>query len=369
MPTDNESTAREEAIRKHYLRPRDTDYKTTPGQARNVIGVGVGPWNKPGTSVNERCVRFYVEKKIPLEAVDKEFLIPKTLAGNFPTDVIEARRFVSFDHEVAPGASISVDYDAPNVPACLAGTLGAIVKVGNFWYLLGSNHIMAMNGRVPILKRIYFNPPESFVDNPDDYIFGRLAAWVPLRPEGPGYDPNQPNQVDCAVALVENADRVTGEFPGRIVDCADIVDPVPGDIVTRVDDIDKAIGTVEEVGARVRIAYRFGTFDFDNMVLIKGIGGAFASPGDSGALVVTKGKPTAMIVGGSQNYAIACKLSSIRDAVKRELPITLPDDHREDDSFELVLSRLDDHVHTIESSLQSLFKKIEAHWAGKTSQL
>ncbi len=124
MPTNNEAAARQEAIQKHYLRPRDAGYKTTPGQARNVIGVGIGQRMKLGKPVNERCVRFYVEKKIPLEAVDEPFRIPKMLAGGFPTDVVEARRFVSFDHEIAPGASISVDYNAPNIPASLARHVG-----------------------------------------------------------------------------------------------------------------------------------------------------------------------------------------------------------------------------------------------------
>ncbi len=207
-----------------------------------------------------------------------------------------------------------------------------------------------------------FNPPERFVDNPNDYIFARLAAWVPLRPEGPGYDPDQPNEVDCALGLVESADRVTGEFPDRIVDCADIVDPEPGDQVERVDDIDKATGIIEEVDARVRIAYRFGTFDFDGMVLIRGIGGEFANPGDSGALVVKNGRPAAMIVGGSQNYAIACKLSKVRDALTRELPIMLPDHHTKEDGFELVLSRLGNDVHTIQSYFHDLLTKIESYW-------
>jgi hypothetical protein len=366
MPTNDEfNNARQRAIGEHYLRARDTQYNTAPGQARNVVGVGIGRKLQGGNPA-ELSVRFYVERKIrPLEAIDERFRIPSMFPGGIPSDVIETRRFMSFDSEVAPGANIGVDYSAPNVSSALGGTLTAIVKVGDIWYALGSNHVMAVNGRVPLLRRILFKPPQKFIDDPDKYIFARVAAWVPLRPEGPGYDPAQPNTVDCALAVIENPQGVTGAFPSKVVDHTDIADPEAGDEVIRVDDQEEVKGTIEQVGARVRIAYGFGTFDFDDMVLIKGCTGPFASPGDSGALVVKNGKPCAMIVGGSQNYAVACKLSNVRDGLKRELTATLPEYHAGEDNFELVLDRLDQHVQAIESSIKERFEKLAADITSK----
>ena len=338
MPDDLFSQARAQAIAEHYRRPRDKGYKSTPGHARNVIGVSVGPKIQDGKP-KDSCIRFYVEKKIrPLAAVDELFRIPEKLVGDVPTDVIEARRFTSFTDGVGPGTSIGLDYAAPNIDPALAGTLGAIVEVKGVWYALASNHVMAVNGRVPIGKRVIFNPIDKFIVNPNGYIFGRLKVFVPLRPEREGYD--NPNRVDCALAAIENPDRVTGEAPGRIFDSADLVDPKPGESVHRVDESESATGVIEDVNARLRIDYPFGTFDFEDMVLIKGYNGPFANPGDSGALVVNdQRKPTAMIVGGSQNYTIACKLSNVRDELRDELANQLQLSSKEA-GFQLVLDKL-----------------------------
>ncbi len=244
----DEVLARKRAIDEHYRRERDKTYKTTPGHARNVIGVAIGPRISRTPRPPEQCVRFYVEKKIePPGAVDRPFLIPEEIEG-MPTDVIPAGRFISFDPGAAPGAVIGIDYNAPNVDSALAGTLSAIVRLGGIPFVLGSNHVMAVNGRVPLGTRILFKPPEKFIVDPNDYVFARLTAYVPLRPEGPGYNPNEPNTVDCALAVVEKPDLVTGEFPRRIVDCDNPVEPVAGMTV----ETDDAKGTIEQVGARVR---------------------------------------------------------------------------------------------------------------------
>jgi hypothetical protein len=309
-----------------------------------VIGVGIGPRIRNGEPVSdELCVRFYVEKKIrPLEAIDQLYRIPEKLVGDVPTDVVEAGRFVSLGYHGAPGGSIGVDYDAPNIDPGMAGTLGAIVRVGGIYYALGSNHVIAVNGRVPIGQRVMFNPSGKFVVSPSEYIFARLSAYVYLRPEGPDYDSKKPNRVDCALAKVEHPDRVTGEAPDRIFDSSDLQEPKPGDLVGRVDESDKATGVIQEVEARVRIAYPFGTFDFDDMVLIGGYDNRpFANPGDSGALIVNREtkKPTAMVVGGSQNFTVACKLSHVREELGKDL-VERKQVNPEERAFDLVLDKL-----------------------------
>ena len=361
MPDDKFESARKTAIRHHYLRPRERG--TAANHARNVVGVGVAPKltkGKPG----EQCVRFYVERKSKSpDVIDEAYRIPKTLDGGVLTDVVETRRLVSFDGTAAPGADIGLDYSAPNVASSLTGALGAIVKIGDRWYALGSNHVMAVNGRVPRNTRILFKPPGKFIVDPNEYIFALLYTWVPLVPEGPEYDPKKSddlkaaNRVDCALAIVDKPDRVSGKFPDRTVNYAEIVDPKPNESVVRVGSGVK--GTVEEVSARVRIDYRFGTFDFEDMVLIKSSveGDNFATPGNSGDLVLnSNGMPTAMIVGGSQNYTIACKLSSVRD----ELQKTMPEDRRA--GFDLLVEEMSERVKEASYSLADEFEKIKRFW-------
>jgi len=61
----------------------------------NIVGVGVGHKVKRGKSTRTRCVRIYVERKIPRELIHPDHLIPEDVAGVI-TDVIEAGRFRAY---------------------------------------------------------------------------------------------------------------------------------------------------------------------------------------------------------------------------------------------------------------------------------
>ena len=144
--------------------------------ARNVIGVEIGDKIKNNKSLGYECVRFYVERKIESEKAMENrhpnLLIPKKL-GEVDTDVIETRPFVSFQSpaptsKARPGSLVGFNYDAPNVDATRSGTLGAFVKIGEKTYVLGANHVMAVNGRVPTGTPILFRPPGKFAD-PDKF--------------------------------------------------------------------------------------------------------------------------------------------------------------------------------------------------------
>jgi hypothetical protein len=305
MPYENDCLkAMDQAIREHYLRPAGD----AAAQPRRVIGVGIAGKDPDGLSL-----RFYVQSgSTPAPIPDVYY--------NTPTTVIETRRFVSFASSTyrvraAPGATISLDSKQPNIDSNALGTLGAVVDFGNRRYILGSNHVMAVNGRVAEGTRIIYRPPDRFIDDPRKYILARVKAYVPLVP---GDDKR--NQVDCALAEVEQADRdkVIAEFPRKLVKYSDIVPPLRGMKVGRVDEKDSATGVIEDTHLRVRIDYRFGTFDFENMMLIKGDQGQFAKPGDSGALVfdTATNRATAIVVGGSQEYTIACPLQKCLDQLR-----------------------------------------------------
>src|SRR5438477_11670699 len=61
----------------------------------NIVGVGVGRKVKRGKSTRTRCVRIYVERKIPRHLIHPDHLIPGAVGG-VVTDVIEARRFPAY---------------------------------------------------------------------------------------------------------------------------------------------------------------------------------------------------------------------------------------------------------------------------------
>lgn len=311
MPNENDCLkAKDQAIREHYLRPAGDP----PPPPRKVIGVGIA-----GTDPDGLSLRLYVQRGSTPAPIPDAY-------DNAPTTVIETRRFVSFASstyrvraapgvKAAPGATISLDSQQPNIDPNALGTLGAVVDFGDRRYILGSNHVMAVNGRVADDTRIIYRPPDRFIDDPRKYILAKMKAYVPLVP---GDDKR--NQVDCALAEVGQADRdkVVAEFPRKLVKYPDIVTPLRGMKVGRVDESDNATGVIEDAHLRVRIDYRFGTFDFDDMLLIKGDQGPFAKPGDSGALVfdAATNKATAIVVGGSQEYTIACPLQKCLDQLR-----------------------------------------------------
>src|SRR5437899_1842915 len=111
----------------------EKDCKTLPAPAFNeighVIGVDIGPkLTEDEVDPKEpRCLRFYVERKIKIEAIgsikQESFRFPK--GGKYkevPTDVIEIGRLVPFQVdppkvEAVPGSSIGLDHRdlPPNV--------------------------------------------------------------------------------------------------------------------------------------------------------------------------------------------------------------------------------------------------------------
>jgi len=318
--TNDQKAAKEQAIRDHYYLPApDGRYRTKAGVAAKVIGIGIGPKLKGGTPTGQTSVRFYVERKIkPLEAIHERFRI-KNQCGGLPTDVIEVGRFASFDYKPAPGSSICLGYQAPNVEPGVPGTFGAVVRMNDKLYALGSNHVMKVNGRVPMGVEILFVQPGEFMDDPARNVMARTSVHVQLIQNS-----EKPNHVDCALAEIVTG-RVEAELPRAYeVKSAEILDPEPLMSVARVDESENATGMIEEINVRARIDYRFGTFDFDDLVLIKGNNRRFGRAGDSGALVLGRDKndkwsPTALVVGGNQNYTLACPLRACLDELEKAL--------------------------------------------------
>jgi hypothetical protein len=260
-----------------------------------------------------------------MEAINNKSLWADQNIYGVPTDVIETGRIVPF--QAGPGSSIGFDERdlPPNVDPAVSGTLGAVAALGGKYYVLGSNHAMAVNGRATG-ARIVFRPPDRLIDDPGKYIFGRITDHVHLTQAGP-------NTLDCALAEIEDEflGRVRAEFPNHIVTSAAGIDPEVDMPVTKVDESEATMGKIVSVNAQRRFDFSFGSFDFANLVLIEGDeddgNGPFAKPGDSGALVAgldpndNQYKATAIVMGGSRrklvtggwkSYTLAC---SFNDAV------------------------------------------------------
>ena len=67
----------------------------------NVVGVGVGSKLVEGRSTDQKCVRFYVERKVNKDAIPPDYVLPERI-GDIETDVIETGRFRAFQLRWSP---------------------------------------------------------------------------------------------------------------------------------------------------------------------------------------------------------------------------------------------------------------------------
>src|SRR5215470_14903925 len=97
MADNNELLAKGQAIEDYYhLSAPQGRYRTKAGDAARVLGIGIGAKIKDDKVIAESCVRFYVERKIHVLAINERFRIKENYGG-FQTDVIETGRFASFN--------------------------------------------------------------------------------------------------------------------------------------------------------------------------------------------------------------------------------------------------------------------------------
>jgi hypothetical protein len=268
-----------------------------PNSHSNVLGVGV----------NEKTNRLqvYVQNK-------RSYSVGQITADcasvpDISVDIIEIGRFGRLSRgpaprkEIGPGSPIRFNTAAPNVNSRSFGTLGATVRYYDDYFILGCNHIIAANGRVP---------------GGTEIVLGELAG-AGVKPKGIatflGEDyfveigRNTISRADCAVALL-NKKLIPKRFP--------VATPIEPHIDMKVTK-DGAITTVTkgrivDTSVDVFADYSFGTFRFNNQILIQGYDDEFAWEGDSGSVVTDmEGHPVAMVFAEAGEYAVACPLSTV----------------------------------------------------------
>jgi len=164
-----------------------------------------------------------------------------------------------------------------------AGTIGAFVRIAgaSTVHVLSNNHVLAATDLGRRGDEVLQPGPADGGTGADR--IGALAAAVPLDPDGP-------NLVDAAVAVVDD------EVP---------VDPTAHDgPVTETVDPDAVRGLVRKIGRTtgvtrgrisafevdgVPVGYGTGVFSFDDQIEIEGVLGLFSDGGDSGSLITTEG--------------------------------------------------------------------------------
>jgi hypothetical protein len=291
----------------------------------NVVGIGVGRKIKRGKSTRTRCVRVYVERKIPRHLVPPNRLIPENVGG-MVTDVIEAGRFRAFLPRLPasqkrlrparPGCSIGFQFPDPQAGELMAGTLGALVTADGVSCILSNNHVLANENALEPGSPI-FQPGLLDSGNAATDRIATLARFVPLQTD-------KPNRVDCALAAIVDASAVAPAILPKIGRLT-TPDPIEADEGMPVEKTGRATGyttgTVFDVSATVPVQFELGTLIFEDQILIRSGGSAFSDGGDSGSLIVDhgSGRATGLLLGGSLQFAIANHIEDVLQALNAKL--------------------------------------------------
>jgi hypothetical protein len=293
----------------------------------NIVGVGIG--QKPIDGKATDCVRIYVVLRQDEAAIPSSQLVPKgTTICDVPVDVIEVGRFGKNGQKpindegttTRPGSPVRVRTAATNVNEGKRGTLGAVVTDGDAYYILGCNHVLAVNGRVPAdpdLAQVVsgeFVGVEAKIASPDEF--------VPLLRD-------TRNSADCALARLKDRDSVPATFPDGTVRLTspDAIAPELGMYVRKFGaGTGLTHGTIVDTDVDLYVDYSFGTFHFEHQVVIQSSEGGkeFATGGDSGSVVIAgtdakEGQATGMIFAASGKFAVACPFSTVLSELAAQL--------------------------------------------------
>jgi hypothetical protein len=297
------SQAKRAAVERYLAAPveirRPLAYAYDPHPEINVVGVGIGLKLVEGRATDLRCVRFYVERKLPLPSIPEEMALPPTIAGVL-TDVIETGLFRA-TLRVARGTLPATERMRPAGPGCsigvrfkgrrglVAGTLGAIVRDHRGLLLLSNNHVIADENRSARGASVLQPGPLDGGITRDR--IATLERFVPLRIR-------MANRMDAAVARIASPRSVTAELDARIGPLAS-GEPLPAREGQSVGKVGRGSGftrgRIGDVSADIDVHYDRGVLRFRDQILIESRGGPFSEDGDSGALIV--GLPERRAVG------------------------------------------------------------------------
>jgi hypothetical protein len=289
-------------------------FAARPNPQHNVIGIGLGRKLANGRLSAKHCVRFYVEKKLPKEAIPPADMLPDQVHG-VVTDVIETGRFHAFAGQrpeqrfrrpARPGCSVGFSFGVGHSDV-MAGTFGAVVERDGKRFILSNNHVLA-NGNALELGAAIYQPGLRDNSDAEHNRIARLTKFVKL-------ETGEHNVVDCAIAEVLENKFISPKVMPRI-DKLRSGDPVVATEEMKVAKTGRGSGytsgTILDVDATVKIEYPLVTLTFTHQIIIVGGKGAFAE-GDSGSLIVERKskRPVGLLVGGSKTHGVANHIQNV----------------------------------------------------------
>jgi len=206
-------------------------------------------------------------------------------------------------------------------PMVTAGTLGAIVSIGDKPFIISNNHVIAAVNLAEIGDPI-IQPGRADGGRVPDDVIGELSGFCEIKPE-----PFE-NKIDFAYAeadpkLVENLIFQTRpgvrEVPPKLY-LAELKPRLAVFKSGRTTGITR--GEILFTDAEIVVFYPWiGLARVVDVVAVRAIDPRFAQPGDSGSLVLTPdGKAVGLLFAGSREGLITfvCKMKNILEWIYRE---------------------------------------------------
>ncbi len=275
----------------------------------NLVGVGLGERVRGGERTGELCVKVFVARKFPAEAVPESERLPEASDG-VPTDV-EGIGYPE-RHALEPRtrhrpvtAGLSVSLDARAVPLKNAGTLGLVVRKGSLRLALSNNHVLANENEAA---------PGAVVVQPGTYDGGaeadRIGVLEDLEPIAFG---NKRNTMDAAVARFDDAVAVEAFIAGIGVPRGTATARLGRAVRKMGRTTALTEGVVRAVAFDARnIRYLHGLVRMDDVLVVVGTTTAFSQPGDSGSAVVEDtGRVVGLLFAGSDQATFVIPIARV----------------------------------------------------------
>lgn len=292
----------------------------------------VGYSNKPkkrirkGVKVDEDVLRVYVDKKVPLNELKKEDVIPRELeveGKKIRTDVVEVGRFKALAVYTSKYRPVPSGVSTGRADNNATGTVGwFLVDANGDIYVMSNNHVWCKDNTGspgdPLIQ-----PGLADGGNPDTDVFAYLTDYIPIDFSG------NPNTVDLAFAKVSTEDVMKNV----VVSIADfggvygsISSPSLNDIVAKIGrTTGYTEGTVTDDSATINIEYNGQTALFTDVFIVEGT--SIVGAGDSGSPVIKTSGDTrqfcGMLFAGNDNGTmfVACKAGNIVTEVQNKLGV------------------------------------------------
>lgn len=308
------------------------------GGAGNVVGVGIGralpvtgvagPAAPPGA----QTLNVYVVEPVPesrvREALAADLGVEAAADREVPVQVVVTGEITAQPHTFrvrpAPGG-VSVGHFA-----ITAGTLGCLARGRSEdraarLLILSNNHVLADVNAGSFGDAILQPGPADGGVAPADRI-AVLERFVTIDFGG------APNLVDCATAWADpeqvrreivyldgDAQPAFFRLGSRIRPCRVGLPVAKSGRTTQLTS-----GQVIDCAATVRVRFGARTALFQDQIAIRGIGGDFSKPGDSGSIVFTRDEerhPVGLLFAGGLGTTFANKLDHVLSALDVELVV------------------------------------------------